>query len=548
MVLLNLKQTKNTPPKKTILMNRKLHIFLLLTFVNLSTFAQTGISSRIQTVKVYKQNAQINRTANFVSKAGTQEIVLTGISTSIVPSSLQIQFSNSNAVLLSAKYENNYLQSKVNNKNTEALQNQLNDLIDQQATITDKRNSLNGMLEILAKNQDLGGGNASFTPQQVVELSNVYEAKYLDIQKNLRALEKREQPIKEQISKLSKQLTEMNARFNKPSGNIILQVSSTTASSVTIDCKYIVNNAGWNPLYNLRSKGITENVQLSYNANIYQNTGVDWDDASIIVSTGNPSQNNNRPILNPLYAGFYQERNYDKDMKSSEEIIVTNMGYLAGKVAGVQVDRATVSENQLSIDFNISGKQTILSDGKENLVALKNYDMTTEYIYHTVPKLDKSVFLIARISDWTKYNLIPGKANIFFEGAFVGTSQINPAVTIDSLMISMGLDNSIVVERTPIKEFASSKFIGSNKKETFGYDLIVKNKKSVPIKIEILDQIPVSQEKGIQVELDEKGTAEYTSDTGKLIWTLTVPSGQSKKEQFIYSVKYPKQSKVTGIK
>ena len=529
-------------------MNRKLHIFLLLTFVNLSTFAQTEISSRIQTVKVYKQNAQINRTANFVSKAGTQEIVLTGISTSIVPSSLQIQFSNSNAVLLSAKYENNYLQSKVNNKNTEALQNQLNDLIDQQATITDKRNSLNGMLEILAKNQDLGGGNASFTPQQVVELSNVYEAKYLDIQKNLRALEKREQPIKEQISKLSKQLAEMNARFNKPSGNIILQVSSTTASSVTIDCKYIVNNAGWNPLYNLRSKGITENVQLSYNANIYQNTGVDWDDASIIVSTGNPSQNNNRPILNPLYAGFYQERNYDKDMKSSEEIIVTNMGYLAGKVAGVQVDRATVSENQLSIDFNISGKQTILSDGKENLVALKNYDMTTEYIYHTVPKLDKSVFLIARISDWTKYNLIPGKANIFFEGAFVGTSQINPAVTIDSLMISMGLDNSIVVERTPIKEFASSKFIGSNKKETFGYDLIVKNKKSVPIKIEILDQIPVSQEKGIQVELDEKGTAEYTSDTGKLIWTLTVPSGQSKKEQFIYSVKYPKQSKVTGIK
>ena len=224
------------------------------------------------------------------------------------------------------------------------------------------------------------------------------------------------------------------------------------------------------------------------------------------------------------------------------------MGYLAGKVAGVQVERATVSENQLSIDFNISGKQTILSDGKENLVALKNYDMTTEYIYHTVPKLDKGVFLIARISDWTNYNLIPGKANIFFEGAFVGTSEINPAVTADSLMISMGLDNSIVVERTPIKEFTSSKFIGSNTKQSFGYELVVKNKKSVPIKIEILDQIPVSQEKGIQVELEEKGSAEYTSDIGRLLWTLDVSGGQSKKERFIYSVKYSKQSKVTGIK
>ena len=529
-------------------MKNQLHIILLLTFAHLSIFAQTEVSSNIQAVKVYKQNAQINRIGKFTSKVGTQEIVLTGISTLIVPSSLQIQFSNSNSVLLSAKYENNYLQSKTNNKNAETLQTQLNDLIDQQATITDKRNSLNGMLEILAKNQDLGGGNANFTPQQVLELSNVYEAKYLDIQKNLRALEKREQPIKEQISKLSKQLAEMNARFNKPSGNIILQVSSTTASSVTIDCKYIVNNAGWNPLYDLRSKGITGNVQLTYNANIYQNTGVDWEDASIIVSTGNPSQNNNQPILNPLYANFYEPQKYESEVELESVVVTRNKGYLAGKVAGIQVDRATVSENQLSIDFNISGKQTILSDGKENLVALKNYDMTTEYIYHTVPKLDKSVFLIAKISDWTNYNLIPGKANIFFEGAFVGTSQINPAVTADSLMISMGLDNSIVVERTSIKEFTSSKFIGSNAKQTFGYDLVVKNKKSVPIKIEILDQIPVSQEKGIQVELEEKGSAEYTSDIGKLLWTLTIPGGQSKKERFIYSVKYPKQSQVIGIK
>ncbi len=528
-------------------MKNKLHILLLLTLANLTMFAQTEVSSKIKAVKVYKRNAQISRTANFTSKAGTQEIVLTGISTLIVPSSLQIQFSNSNSVLLSVKYENNYLQSKVNNKNAEKRQTQLEDLVDQQATITDKRNSLNGMLEILAKNQDLGGGNASFTPQQVVELSNVYEAKYLDIQKNLRALEKREQPIKEQISKLSKQLGEMNARFNKPSGNIILQVSSTSATAVTIDCKYIVNNAGWTPLYDLRSKGITENVQLNYNANIYQNTGVDWEDASIIVSTGNPSQNNNRPILNPLYADFYKDGIYkikgDPDAKFTQ-----NIGYLAGKVAGVQIEEATVFENQLSIDFNILSKQTILSDGKENLVALKNYDMTTEYIYHTVPKLDKGVFLIARISDWTNYNLIAGKANIFFEGAFVGTLQINPEVTADSLMISMGLDNSIVIERTPIKEFTSSKFIGSNTKQTFGYDLVVKNKKSVPIKIEILDQIPVSQEKGIQVELEEKGSAEYTSDIGKLLWTLNVPEGQSKKERFIYSVKYPKQSKVTGIK
>ena len=524
-------------------MKNSLFIILLIAFSNHSTFAQKEVTSKIKAVKVYQRQAQIQRVGSFTSSVGNQEIVLTGISTQIVPSSLQIEFDNQNAVLLSAKYENNYLESNLQNKTAQTLQKQLDDLLDEQALLIDKKNSLNGMLEILAKNQDLGGANAGFSPQQVVELSNVYEAKYLDIKKKLRALEKQEPPIKEQIDNFRKQLNEVNAKFNKPSGNIILQVASTSASPIAIDCKYVVNNAGWNPQYDLRSKGITQNVQLNYNANIYQNTGVDWQDASIIVSTGNPSLNNNRPILYPLYAQEYFPGNANAVVAMDKSV-----GYVSGKAAGVQIEEATVSENQLSVDFNILSKQTILSDGKENMVALKAYEMATEYVYHSVPKLNSAVFLIAKISDWTSYNLIPGKANIFFEGAFVGTTQINPKVTSDSLSISMGLDNSIVVERTPIKEFTSSKFIGSNTKQTFGYDLIVKNKKSVPIKIEILDQIPISQYKTIQVELEEKGSAVYSDEKGELLWTWNIAGGQSKKERFIYSVKYPKNTEVTGIK
>ncbi len=527
-------------------MKNSLFIILLIAFSNHSTFAQKEVTSKIKAVKVYQRQAQIQRVGSFTSSVGNQEIVLTGISTQIVPSSLQIEFDNQNAVLLSAKYENNYLESNLQNKTAQTLQKQLDDLLDEQALLIDKKNSLNGMLEILNKNQDLGGANAGFTPQQVVELSNVYEAKYLDIKKKLRALEKQEQPIKEQIDNFRKQLNEVNAKFNKPSGNIILQVASTSASPISIDCKYVVNNAGWNPQYDLRSKGITQNVQLNYNANIYQDTGVDWQDASIVVSTGNPSLNNNRPILNPLYAQVYNPHISDNEMRLEEVVVVTSMGYKAKSKQGQET--ATVSENQLSVDFNILSKQTILSDGKENIVALKTYEMATEYVYHSVPKLNSSVFLIAKISDWTSYNLIPGKANIFFEGAFVGTTQINPKVTSDSLSISMGLDNSIIVERTPIKEFTSSKFIGSNTKQTFGYDLIVKNKKSVPIKIEILDQIPISQNKVIQVELEDKGSAVYSDEKGELFWTWNIAGGQSMKERFIYSVKYPKNTEVIGIK
>ncbi|MCF6350461.1 MAG: DUF4139 domain-containing protein [Flavobacteriaceae bacterium] len=525
-------------------MKNQLFLLLLFPFLSLNTFAQTEVTSKINTVKIFKQNAQITRDLSFTTISGTQEIVLTGISTHILPSSLQIQFNNANTILLSAKYEKNYLVSKTNNKDIESLQKQLDDLNDELSWIDDKKNSLKGMEAILNKNQDLGNGNSNFTAQQVVQLSNSYEIKYLEIRKSLRNLLKKEKPLNEKVDKIKNQLNEVNAKFNKPSGNIILQITSKTSKLISIKCKYIVNNVKWNPIYDIRSEGITKNIQLNYKANIYQNTGVDWTDVSVIISTGNPSQNNNRPILDPLYADIYQKQIYEND-EMLEEAVATSRTL---KKSTNFIEGSQVSENQLSIDFNILNKQTIDSDGKENLVALKSYELNTEYVYYSVPKLNKSAFLLAKISDWSKYNLVTGRANIFFEGGFVGTSQINPQVTSDSLLISMGLDNSIVIERLPIKEFTSSKFIGTNKKETIGYELIVKNKKSIPIKIEILDQIPISQNKMIQITLEEKGSATYTQNLGKLLWTMNIQARQTKKEKFIYTVKYPKKESIIGIK
>ena len=112
----------------------------------------------------------------------------------------------------------------------------------------------------------------------------------------------------------------------------------------------------------------------------------------------------------------------------------------------------------------------------------------------------------------------------------------------------MGRDNSIVVEREPIKAFTASKFIGTNTKETFAYAITVKNKKNKAIAIEILDQIPLSQNKAITITLDEKSGAEYDAKLGKLLWKLDIPAGGLKEVIFKYTVKYPKKAQVIGKK
>ena len=529
---------------------RKIILGLIL-LVSTSIFAQTTVTSTIKAVTVYKQNAEIARYASVNIKAGKQELVLTGISTAINPASLQVKFVGSNAMLLSVKYEQNYLIEQPENSKVTTLKKQLETVDDQISWNTVKKKSLKGMLAILDKNQDLGGANAGFTPSQVVVLANTYKAKYLEVQKELFAVVKKEKTLHESKQKLAKQLNEINGKYNRPSGNIIIVLSAEQAGKINLSTKYIVRNAGWRPLYDLRSNGITKDVKLAYKANVYQNTGQDWNNVEMHISTGNPTQNNNRPILRPLYASIYEP--YQNDRMEVEAVVeavpvYANMA-LKPKKNGVDPYgyTAEVAQNQLNVSFELTGKQTIASDGKENALALKQYQLKTTYSYHAVPKLSKGAFLLAKISDWTQYNLVAGNANIFFEGVYVGKTYINPDVSADELLVSMGRDNGIVIEREPIT-FASAKFIGTNKKENFAYKITVKNKKNKTINIEILDQIPVSQYKSIVITLDEKYGAEYTADMGKLLWNLTLNPGQSKTVTFKYTIKYPKKSQVQGKK
>lgn len=541
---------------KFIKMNKLLlGLFSMIAFIS---FSQTALESEITTVKVFKQNAQITRNTQTKLLAGTQEIVLTGISTQIDPSSLQVQLATGgNVTLLSAKYERNFLLPKKNNPVVEKLKKSLDVLNEDLLWLNDEKDTYKGMEDILNVNKDFGKSEAGFTPLQVSELVSNYKTRLFEIRKELASLRVQTKEKNEQKNLIQNQLNELNAQFNKPSGNIVLLISSVSPVTTKFKCSYIVNNAGWSPLYDLRSEGISKDVQLNYKANVYQNTGQDWKNAQLIISTGNPAKNNNRPILSPLYTNIYQAVYNDQiygRIENKKVQAATNMAY---EMEEVLVDEkykdgfaynAGVSENQMSVEFEILHQQDIDSDGKLHIIPLESYKLNTEYIYHAVPKLDKAAFLLAKVSDWEKHNLLSGDANIFFEGAYVGKSYINSDLTADTMLLSMGRDESISIERKAVKEFTATKFLGANRKDSYAYDIVVKNKKSIGIEIEILDQIPVSQNKIIQIELEEKGEASYLKKVGKLLWKFKLSAGQSKSMVFKYSVKYPKDEKISGAK
>ena len=215
--------------------------------------------------------------------------------------------------------------------------------------------------------------------------------------------------------------------------------------------------------------------------------------------------------------------------------------------ADMKAIEVTVSQNALNASFDIMTPYTIPSDGQEYQVEIQKYNLQAEYNYVAIPKLDADAFLTAKITGWEDLSLSPGGANIYFDGAYVGESYLNPAESNDTLEISLGRDKRIVIKREKLKDLSGNKLFGGNKERSLSYDFTVKNGKKEAISLILLDQVPVSMQKEIEVKTEELSGAEYNTETGEIKWKIQLPAGETAKKRLTFKVKYPKDKQIMGL-
>ncbi len=227
--------------------------------------------------------------------------------------------------------------------------------------------------------------------------------------------------------------------------------------------------------------------------------------------------------------------------KSSTRITIRGNSSLPQKSKVVQT---TTIENQTTVEFEVKTPYTIKSNGEKLTVDLTTYAIDAIYEYYAVPKLDKDAFLIARIINWDQYNLLEGEANLYFEDAYVGRSILDAKSLSDTLDISLGRDKNIVIGREKVDDFSKKRTVGSNKIDSRGFKIIARNKKSQPIKLTILDQIPIASISDISILPDELSGGKLEISTGEIKWELILEPKSQKEIMLKYSVKYPKKEKV----
>ena len=539
-------------------MIRILWAILVLAFSNQMQAEEIHAETKLSEVTVYRVLAKELRNGTVTIPKGTTEVIISDVSLNMIDNSLQVAV-NGNATLVTASTRTNYFSQEINanNKAVTKIKDTIQEIDDELSWMSEQKAVYNGEINLINANNKLGG-TEGFQPGEVTTLADIYRARVMELKKKIYDIGLKERDLRAKREKYQGQLNEMSGKKSSPVKELVLSFSSETGASLTLKCSYLVSSAGWSPMYDIKVLNTNSPVNLDYKAKIYQNTGFDWKDVKITVSTGNPNRENSRPILNPKFVDFtyYAPKpsysgGYNAPVQMMEK---SNMAMdISRDGDGVEDLRegneaynydVNVNENQLNVEFEIDIIQNIPSDGKEHVCAIQSYKVPATYKYHVVPKLDQSAFLLAKVTDYGQYNLLPGTANIFFEDMYVGQSAINPNTSGDTMLLSLGRDDKIVVKRTKIVDKTSTKTIGGSKKETYAWETMIRNNKGTAIDIEILDQVPISKNKEIEVELLEYDGAQYTEEYGKLLWNITIKPNETKKVKLVYSIKYPQDKTI----
>jgi uncharacterized protein (TIGR02231 family) len=539
-------------------MKKSILFLTVVLWSSIALFAQENSITATPTIKqvtIFLSRAQVETFTPISVEAGKTVVRLQNQTTFLDPQSIQVS-GKGDFIILSVEHETDYLKKTTKPAKIQALE----DSVDHYSMLIDFNTQINEVLvkeeQMILMNQSIKGQNTNLTAKELSEMADFFRERLEEIREEIidnKILIKKFQ-VKQ--NSFNNQLAEYNQSANQPSSTILVTISAKAALSGSLTTTYITRNAGWYPLYDIRAKDTKSPVQLAYKAQVTQNTGYDWKNVKVILSTSNPAVGGNKPELNNWYVDIYDPSavRYKKVETpryapvAAESEVMKSRQYDKDDVdANSVADYTSEVETTLSVEFAIGLPYTILSGGKGQQVDIKNIDLPADYQYAVVPKLELSAFLLARITKWDTYNILSGNANIYFEGTFVGKTFIDASNTTDTLNISLGRDPRIVVERNLITDYTSQKMIGTNRKEEYGYEIVIRNTKKEAITLVVEDQYPISQNSSLEVVLIESSGAAIDATTGKLTWKLDIAAAETKKLILKYSVKYPKDKKVSGL-
>lgn len=554
------------------------------------------VQTPITDVTVYTDRAQITRKGRVAfEKEGAQELAIGGLPANIDADSLRASGRGTVAVTIIGVESKTRFLSETSHEGARSVEDQLRDLQDKDNVLLRRDEVLAQRLESvqqLSENaasrfaRGLAEGKTSLESAQ--QLLDFIGAQTTQIKEERFQIERERRDSLAQLNALKEQLAQMNPNNRKRDNFVSVSVEAQSAGEWELELSYVVKGASWQPIYDARldTQMVTANAQsstrlpennadfdrvltLNYGAILQQKSGEDWHDSQITLSTARASLGSLPPKLDPIFVDIYtpmiQQMAAPSMMRArrlsgaeegafggaADDESISELLSVSAEVAPAPVEAQTataqVAENGATVTFRLPRPMNVPSDGQPHRAQIATQDLPCKLDFVSVPRRASLGFLRATTRNDSALNLLPGKANTFRDGEFAGSTNLESVAPAQEFKLFLGPDEQVRVERELVAREVEKNLMGNVRRHHFSYVIKLENLKTFPVRLTVLDQIPVSRNETIKVKLRETHPTPQTNEMGELRWELVLQPNSKSELRFEYSIEAPRDAQVTGL-
>ena len=523
--------------------NSRIIMLLMLVFV-LQASAQHRLEfdSKIKQVNVFFNQALVERTSNLNLGPGSYQLVFGKLSPFIIANSVELKVPNG-VVIQSVTTQKVGSGKEAKPQEIKLLEDSLERVNNELFLVQSDLESLQLQRELLLSNKQIGGTNG-LKAEELEDVLGIYSAKLAEFKNSKLRLAQTEKNLiiqADALIQLLAQYTQGNLSLNQEIIAIVVVEKAVVNAPMAL--KYMVSEVNWLPIYDVRVNKIGAPITFVLKANITQSSGEDWQDVRLNVSDVDAHSQAVMPTIGPYFLRFEQPRVY-KTMEGTyggSRMDAPMLMEMMDSVATANLTYFTPPEiirTPTGINFETSVPYSIPSDGRSHQVELTRFELPAVFKLMTIPKLDERLFVNTAVQCNDLLNQISAEANIYYEGSFTGTGYINRQEN-DTMLFTLGQEKRVVIKRSKISDQSSKSVFGGTKREKSLWQIQIINTSSEAIEIEVLDQVPVSTDKEIEVKVLQIGGALHETESGKLSWKLKLLPKQEQKLRFEYEISYP---------
>ena len=524
------------------------------------------VETDVIAVAVYTNKALITRRGVVELNGIERELIVSQLPVSIETDSVRVSGQGNVGVrLLGVNVERIYATESVVarvsqlNQQVEQLEAQKRQFQAQMDALALQSRFIEGLREKTEEQFSISLARKSISLSETLDLLNFLGSQYTEYAISTEDYKNQQRELDKQLEVLYASLKQIESPQPQESFNLTVGIESTGSGEFELEVSYVVNRANWKPLYDIRVDSKTKNVKLGYLGQITQNTDENWTNVNLTLSTAKPGSGTLPPKPKPWYIDILdiiepqaimrkrlsrKSRNFDFD----DDNVEARIEELENAKIEADVITAEVFQEGNVVNFNLDSSGNIPSDGAPHKITIFQDDYPCNFYYIAMPRLVSFAYLQAKVKNNSNgATFLPGKANIFHDNIFVGTSELENTVPGEEFKLNLGIDEGVKIKRDLVEREVDKKFIGKLRRITYAYRLQIINLLDTEAQLELIEQLPVSRNEQIKVRLNRTNPQIQLGEMGILQWNLTLQAQEKQEIYYQFTIEHPPQLTVKGL-